>query len=172
MRTPLRSPPYRRSAMKRPCCVQWAPKRRIDMWEVVLGFQFSVVWQRRFDQLPPYGRHLHVAGLGLLLAAFALAVAPATFHRMAEHGHDTPRVLQFASRMIGLALLPFAAALGVSLFVVGEFMGTTFEAAVVGVTGFVCALALWYGWPIWGRHHPSSSGRDRAYSSDTASKIE
>src|SRR5437762_5806691 len=131
MRTPLRSPAYRKSAMKRACCVPWGPKRRMYIWEVVetssvcwpicidarqigsaspprrwltrhatngkhsgrsiadtsmaldqqikdaldearmvglvvqvlLGFQFSVVWQRRFDQLPPYGRHLHVAGL-------------------------------------------------------------------------------------------------------------
>jgi hypothetical protein len=140
--------------------------------QVLLGFQFSVVWQRRFDQLPPSGRHLHVAGLGLLLAAFALAVAPATFHRIAGHGRDTPRVLQFTSRMIGLALLPFAAALGVSLFVVGEFMGTTVEATVVGVSGFGCALALWYGWPLLERPRPSSSGRDGAHSSETASKIE
>ena len=36
------------------------------------------------------GQLVHVTGLGLLLAAFALAVAPATWHRMAEHGNDKP----------------------------------------------------------------------------------
>jgi hypothetical protein len=113
--------------------------------QVLLGFQFSVVLQPRFDQLPPPGPLVHIAGLGLLLAAFALAVAPAMFHRIAEHGHDTPRALQFTSRLVGLALLPFSAALGTSLFVVSEWMGTRLEATMVGVVGFASALALWYG---------------------------
>jgi hypothetical protein len=139
--------------------------------QVLLGFQFSVVLQPRFDHLSPTGQRVHVAGLGLLLAAFALAVAPATFHRLAEHGNDTPRVLLFTSRMVGLALLPFGAALGTSLFVVSEWMGTEWEAAMVGTVGFLCAVALWYGWPLLQRRHPILE-RDRHDSSDISSKIE
>jgi uncharacterized protein DUF6328 len=70
--------------------------------QVLLGFQFRVVLQQRFDQLSRAGQLVHVVGLGLLLAAFALAVAPATFHWIAEHGNDTPRVIQFTSRMVDL----------------------------------------------------------------------
>jgi hypothetical protein len=103
--------------------------------QVLLGFQFSVVLERRFDLLSRARQLVHVTGLGLLLAGFELAVAPATFHRMAEHGNDTPRVLQFTSCMVGPALLPFAAALGTSLFVVSELMGTRHEAAMVGAVG-------------------------------------
>jgi Family of unknown function (DUF6328) len=139
--------------------------------QVLLGFQFSVVLQPRFDQLSRAGQLVHVAGLGLLLAAFALAVAPATFHRIAEHGNETPRVLEFTSRMVGLALLPFGAALGTSLFVVSELMGTRLEATMVGAVGFLCALALWYGWPLLRRRHPAVE-RGRQDSSDIATKIE
>jgi hypothetical protein len=139
--------------------------------QVLLGFQFSVVLQQRFDQLALAGQLVHVAGLGLLLAAFALAVAPATFHRIAEHGNDTPRVLRFTSRTVGLALLPFGAALGSSLFVVSELMGTRLEAAMVSAAGVLCALALWYGWPMLHRRHPAPE-RDRPDPSDIASKIE
>jgi hypothetical protein len=139
--------------------------------QVLLGFQFSIVLQQRFDQLSSAGQLVHVAGLGLLLAAFAMAVAPATFHRMAEHGNDTPRVLRFTSCMVGLALLPFGAALGTSLFVVSELMGTRLEAAMVGAVGVLCALALWYGWPLLHRRHPTPEP-DRQDPSDIASKIE
>jgi hypothetical protein len=139
--------------------------------QMLLGFQFSVVLQQRFDQLSLAGQLVHIAGLGLLLAAFALAVAPATFHRMAEHGNDTPRVLRFTSRMVGLALLPFAMALGSSLFVVSELMGTRLEAAMVGAVAVLCALVLWYGWPLLHRRHPTPEP-DRQDASDIASKIE
>jgi Family of unknown function (DUF6328) len=139
--------------------------------QVLLGFQFSVVLQQRFDQLSRAGQLVHVAGLGLLLAAFALAVAPATFHRMAEHGNDSPRVLQFTSCMVGLALLPFAAALGTSLFVVSEWMGTRLEAAMISAAGVLCALALWYGWPLLHRRRPTPE-RERQGPSDIATKIE
>jgi hypothetical protein len=140
--------------------------------QVLLGFQFSVVLQPHFDQLPPPGPLVHIAGLGLLLAAFALAVAPAMFHRIAERGHDTPRALQFTSRLVGLALLPFSAALGTSLFVVSEWMGTRLEATMVGVVEFASALALWYGWPLLHRHGRRSPKRDTDDTSDLATKIE
>jgi hypothetical protein len=140
--------------------------------QVLLGFQFSVVLQQRFDQLSRAGQLVHVTGLGLLLAAFALAVAPATFHRMAEEGNDTPRVLQFASRMIGLALLPFAAALGTNLFVVSEWMGTRLEAAMIGAAGVLCALALWHGWPLLHLRHPTPERERQQDPSDIATKIE
>jgi hypothetical protein len=51
------------------------------------------------------GQHIHRDGLALLLGTFALAVSPARFLRLAEHGHDAAHVLEFTSRMIGLARL-------------------------------------------------------------------
>jgi uncharacterized protein DUF6328 len=140
--------------------------------QVLLGFQFSVVMERRFDRLSPLVQHVHVAGLALLLAAFALAVAPATFHRLAEDGNDTPRAVPFTSVVVGLALLPFAAALGVSLFVVSDMVGTRWDAVEVGVSGLVCALAWWYGWPLLRRHPPSPPERDDRSASDVEAKIE
>jgi len=90
---------------------------------------------------------------------------------MAEDGNATPRVLQYTSRMVSLALLPFGAALGTSLFVVSELMGPRLEAAMVGAGGFLCALALWCGWPLLHRRHTTPE-LDRYDGSDIASKIE
>src|SRR5437764_9694996 len=108
--------------------------------QVLLGFQFRVVLEPRFDRLSHVVQVVHLVGLGLLVAAFAFAISPATFHRLAEDGNDTPRVLTFASRMVGVALFPFAVALGVSLFVVTDVMGTTSGAVIAGLAGFLGAV--------------------------------
>jgi hypothetical protein len=127
--------------------------------QVLLGFQFRVVLERRFERLPALTQAVHLGGLSLLLAAFALGVSPATFHRLAEDGNDTPRALRFASRMVGLALLPFAAALGTSLFVATEMMTPSLTAMIVGGGGFLVAIGVWYVWPAL-RHHPGPRAPD------------
>jgi hypothetical protein len=120
--------------------------------QVLLGFQFRVVLERRFERLPALTQAVHLGGLSLLLAAFALAVSPASFHRLAEDGDDTPRALRFASRMVGLALLPFAAALGTSLFVAAAVMDRSPTGVVVGAGGCIVAIGVWYVWPALRRH--------------------
>jgi hypothetical protein len=137
----------------------------------LLGFQFGVVLEHRFNQLPTAGKLAQVAGLACLLAAFVLAVAPATFHRIAEHGNDTARALQYTSRMVGLALLPFGLALGLSLFVVSQTVATRLMAIAVALAGVLCALGLWYGWPLL-RRRPGAPTREQGSSSDLDSKIE
>jgi hypothetical protein len=82
--------------------------------------------------------------LELLLNTFAFAIAPATFLRLAEHRNDTFRVLHVASSMIGTALLPFAMALGLSFFVVGELTGNHMAAVIAGACGFTGAIGMWY----------------------------
>ena len=141
--------------------------------QVLLGFQFSVVLEHRFDGLSAVGQDVHLAGLGCLLIAFALAVAPATFHRIAEGGNDTPRVLRFTSRMVGWALLPFSAAIGASLFVVMELIGMQLEAVLGGIVGFLVATTLWYLGPFLSRRRsPAEMESNEARSSAVEAKIE
>ncbi len=141
--------------------------------QVLLGFQFSVVLDQRFDRLSMVGQAVHLSGLGCLLVAFALAVAPATFHRIAERGNDTPRALRFTSRMVGWALLPFSAAIGASVFVVTESMGMQLEAVVGGIVGFISATTLWYIWPfLRSRPRPAGMESNRSRPSGVETKIE
>ena len=75
--------------------------------QVLLGFQFNVVMERRFDRAVAAGTRRPPAGLALLLAAFALAVALATVHRLAEHGNDprpsSSRWWEWAWRLLPIA---------------------------------------------------------------------
>jgi hypothetical protein len=122
--------------------------------------------------LPPLTQVVHLGGLTLLLAAFALAVSPATFHRLAEDGNDTPRVLRFASRMVGLALLPFAAALGTSLFVAASVMGLSLTAVIVGVGGCIVAIGMWYLWPVFRRPRGPREPDEPLQPTPIAAKVE
>jgi hypothetical protein len=140
--------------------------------QVLLGFQFGAVFERGFERLPRTAQNIHLGALALLLATFALAVAPATFHRLAEHGRDSARVLQFTSRMIALALLPFAAALGCSFFVVGEGAGYRLGAIIGGLVAFLIAVALWYAWPMLHRRPRERDERDPGHGGPVSAKIE
>jgi hypothetical protein len=116
--------------------------------QILLGFGFRGVFDDRFDQLPAYTRYADGVGLGLLVCAVGLLIAPGPYHRIVEAGQDSGRLHRFATVIADLALLPFALALGIGLFVgtEGIFDDSTISIAA-GATGVGLALALWYGLP-------------------------
>jgi hypothetical protein len=116
--------------------------------QILLGFGFRGVFSERFDQLPEYARWADGVGLGLLVCAVGLLIAPGPYHRIVEAGQDSGRLHRFATVIADLALLPFALALGIGLFVGTE--GIFDDSAVsiaAGVIGAGLALTLWYGLP-------------------------
>jgi Family of unknown function (DUF6328) len=86
--------------------------------------------------------------LGLLVCAIGLLIAPGPYHRIVEAGQDSGRLHRFATAIADLALLPFALALGLVLFVGTEAIFDDGAVSVAaGTTGAGLALALWYGLP-------------------------
>jgi hypothetical protein len=116
--------------------------------QVLLGFGFRGVFNERFDELPAQARYLDGIGLGLLVCTVALLIAPGPYHRIVEAGQDSGQLHRFATAIADLALLPFALALGIGLFVGTEAIFSRMSAALTaGVIGAGIALALWYGVP-------------------------
>ncbi len=116
--------------------------------QILLGFGFRGVFSTRFDELPEYVRYADGVALVLLVCAIGLLIAPDPYHRIVERGQDSGRLHRYATVIADLALLPFALALGLGLFVGTE--GIFEDSAVstaAGVTGAGVALALWYGLP-------------------------
>src|SRR5437868_8972315 len=116
--------------------------------QILLGFGFRGVFDDRFDQLPEYARYADGVGLGLLVCTIGLLIAPGPYHRIGEGGQDSGRLHRYATVIADLALLPFALALGLGLFVgsVGIFDDSAVSIAT-GTMGAALALALWYGLP-------------------------
>ena len=116
--------------------------------QVLLGFGFRAVFSERFVELPEHARYVDAVGLGLLVCTVALLIAPGPYHRIVESGQDSGQLHRFTTAIADLALLPFALALGIGLFVGVEAI---FEDATVsitaGVVGAGLALGFWYGLP-------------------------
>jgi hypothetical protein len=116
--------------------------------QILLGFGFRGVFSERFDELPEYARYADGVGLGLLVCTVGLLIAPGPYHRIVEGGQDSGQLHRFVTAIADLALLPFALALGLGLFVGTE--GIFDDAAVstaAEVIGAGLALVLWYGLP-------------------------
>jgi len=116
--------------------------------QILLGFGFRGVFNERFHELPAYARYADGVGLGLLVCAVGLLIAPGPYHRIVEGGQDSGRLHRFATFIADLALLPFALALGIGLFIGTEaIFHNPAVSLAAGLTGAGLALALWYGLP-------------------------
>jgi hypothetical protein len=113
--------------------------------EVLVGFAYRAVFHPGFEKLPPLLVTVHTTALGLLCLVLALLILPGPYHQIAERGEDTARLREAVTLIAGLALGPFALALGAGMFAaLGSFVPLPAAAAtaliVIGV-----ALTCWYG---------------------------
>lgn len=115
--------------------------------QILLGFQLNAAFQDAFDALPGNSRALDAVALGLILTSVALLIAPGPYHRIVEEGGDSGPFHSLVTLYTDLALLPFALALGVDLFIAGERIAGSAIGIVAGCIAALLALSLWYGAP-------------------------
>src|SRR5438128_1946888 len=96
------------------------------------------------ETAPRRPQRLKLADLALLIGVMGLTLLPAARHRLVERGEDTFALLRFTLNVVGLALLPFAVALGLDLYHAGWTRGPA-VAVALGVATFAVAAGLWYG---------------------------
>lgn len=112
--------------------------------QILLGFSYRAFFAEGYESLADIQKWLLAASLTCLLASFSLLMTPPMHHRIAYRGTDDPPVYMFANRVTAAALLPFAAAIGLALYVlvshaVGETAGMAFGASFATL-----AVLLWY----------------------------
>ncbi|HZS43995.1 MAG TPA: DUF6328 family protein [Blastocatellia bacterium] len=113
--------------------------------QVLVGFQFGVVLNQGFGKLSVVSQYLNVAALFLMLLAVALLMAPGTYHQIVEEGRDTKGLLRYSTELMKTALLPFALAFGIDVYIViGKIAGELVQ-IVAGVITFIVAMFFWYG---------------------------
>jgi hypothetical protein len=113
--------------------------------QVLVGFDFRSVFEPGFEQLPARSRYLEIVALTILLIGTALLMSPGAYHRIVRNGEDTEDVHQYATSVMYLALLPFAIALGVDLYIVSGMLAGSTAAIVSGTICVLVALFFWYG---------------------------
>jgi hypothetical protein len=126
--------------------------------QVLLGFQYSVVFQKDFDLLPQSSQYLKACGLGLLLLTLALLLSAAPYHQLAARGNDTADVLRFITGTVALALVPFAVSLSIDFYTSTEKVAGQLFGALAAVAALLTALFFWYGLGAFHKMSAASPG--------------
>src|SRR3954454_13889374 len=115
--------------------------------QILLGFQLRGAFSEAYPNLPVHARHLDGLGLMLMVCAVALLIAPGPYHRIVECGEDSEELHRVVTVLTDLALLAFALALGIDVFVIFERVGNTAISIAGGVAATLVALGFWYALP-------------------------
>jgi hypothetical protein len=113
--------------------------------QVLLGFQFQSFFQDGFAELSSVSQWLCVAGLALLIASVGMLIAPSMQHRLVEQGRSSARLVRATNFFAGCGLIPVAASLGLSGYVVAErHFGLTVGLGI-GLALAATAAFAWFG---------------------------
>jgi hypothetical protein len=113
--------------------------------QVLLGFQFESFFQDGFAGLSTVSQWLCVAGLALLIASVGLVIAPSMQHRLVENGRSSARLVRATNFCAGCGLVPLAASLGLSSYVVAERHFGGAAGLAIGLALAAIAAFAWFG---------------------------
>jgi hypothetical protein len=120
--------------------------------QAMLGFQFVTFFEKAFERLPDHVKFVHLACAGLIGLTVVLLMIPAAFHRLAEAGEESDRLVKVAGRCVVAAMLPLAMGISGDFFVVTTTITRSQPLAIalagVAFAGFV---ALWFGYTLYRR---------------------
>ena len=119
--------------------------------QILLGLQFRSFFEKGFEQLPVISRIVKLSSLALMLLTIGLLIAPSAYHRLVEGGEDTHEIHRYTSKIMTVALMPFALALGLDLYVASEEILGWKAGAAAGLLGLVLALSFWYLLELYSR---------------------
>jgi hypothetical protein len=117
--------------------------------QALFGFQMIAVFNQRYVELPPIGNIFHLASLILIALAIALIMAPASYHRLAEPGLASRRLIRVTSRLICAAMIPLMLGLMLDIFVVCLFMTANLYLSMALALSLLCVfISAWFVFPL------------------------
>jgi hypothetical protein len=125
--------------------------------QAMLGFQFITFFEKAFAELPPYVKAIHLGCATLIALTVVLLMTPAAFHRVAEGGEESERLVRVAGRCVVGAMIPLALGMSGDFFVV--VMKITRELSIAipaALAALVVFFALWFGYTLYCRRRATS----------------
>ena len=129
--------------------------------EGLIGFRLVIPLTAAFAQIPAEARAMHFTALALIALSSMLLLTPAPVHRIAFHGADSARFHRIGSRLVTLALAPFALGVACDFYVAaGRMLGFGRGAAAGAALLFAIMTTSWYlvPWAIRRRHGIERAG--------------
>jgi hypothetical protein len=139
--------------------------------EILVGFEFTPVFQEGFKHLSLASQNLNLGALVLMLITVALLISPAAFHHPTEKGQDSLALHQFTTHVMEMALLPFAFALGANICLPAVAINGTITGVIFGVTITFLALVFWYGPVLLRRKHKDARQTVKVMTSDQGQTV-
>ena len=129
--------------------------------QALFGFQLIAVFNDGFRDLEPAWQYTHLAAISLVTAAIALIMTPAAYHRIAERGVASRRFSELGSRLIAVAMIPFAVGMSLDLMLITHVITDSEAAAAVTLlVALAMFLTAWFVFPVSARrNHRRSPGR-------------
>jgi hypothetical protein len=117
--------------------------------QALFGFQTMAVFNQRFTDLPASGVGAYLAGLGLLALSIALLMAPAAYHRIAERGQVSRRMINLSSRFISIGMIPLMLGLALDIYVVClAALDDARTGAIAALVALAVFAAFWFAYPL------------------------
>jgi hypothetical protein len=117
--------------------------------QALMAFGVIAVLMQGYDSLPDALRTAHLVSLCCITLAMALLMAPAAFHRLAEHGEATERFRRTAARLVLAGMAALAPGLALGLWIVAERATGSRSAGMLGGLVFLFFYgAIWFVWPV------------------------
>lgn len=124
--------------------------------QAMLGFQFITFFEKSFEELPLYIKAIHLGCASLIALAVVLLMTPAAFHRMAEGGEESERLVRVAGRCVVGAMIPLALGMSGDFFVVTMKITHELSIAIPAAVGTLAVfLTLWFGYTLHQRRRPT-----------------
>jgi len=122
--------------------------------QALFGFQTIAVFNQRFQELPAIGAAAHLLSLVLVAVAIAFNMAPAAYHRIAEPGRVSRRMIKRSSACICAAMLTLMLGFALEMFVVFDLAtGKQTLSLAIALLVFVVIAIAWFAFPLFVRHH-------------------
>jgi hypothetical protein len=116
--------------------------------QALLGFQLIAVLNARFADLPPAEQILHLGATLLTALAMALMMTPAAYHRQVGRGVVTRRFVRLTSRLLTMAMLPFATAIAIELYLLARLIVHERGSSIlIAAVAWIVLGGLWYVLP-------------------------
>ena len=117
--------------------------------QALFGFQTMAVFNQRFEELPHSAVTVYLLGLGLIALSIALLMTPAAYHRIAERGQVSRKMIVLASRLITAGLVPVMFGIALDIYVVCMAAVQDGRLGIAGALAALCVFTLlWFAYPL------------------------
>lgn len=113
--------------------------------QVLIGFQYRMAFEPAFEGLSEVSKQLEFIALLLLALVFALLVTPSAYNRLTVGGKNTEAMGIMATRIVRVAMIPFALALSTDFYIVAaRIFGPASGMLAAAITFVICGM-FWFG---------------------------